>query len=71
LPRALEGFMVAQPNDPSSDNAAGVGLAIFGVSALVVLFAHRCGFGIARGAKLAQGDARSLLNDLTHSSGGT
>jgi len=46
-------FMVAQPNDPSSDNAAGAGLVIFGVPAFVVLLALiAVGFGIARGAKL-------------------
>ncbi len=45
--------MVAQPNDPSSDNAAGAGLVIFGVPAFAVLLALiAVGFGIARGAKL-------------------
>jgi len=54
-------FMVAQPNDPSSDNAAGAGLVIFGVPAFVVLLALiAVGFGIARGAKLVYRAPRFL-----------
>ncbi len=54
-------FMVEQPNDPSSDNAAGVGLVIFGVPAFVVLLALiAVGFGITRGAKLVYRTPRFL-----------
>ena len=54
-------FMVAQPNDPSSDNAAGAGLVIFGVPAFVVLLALiAVGFGITRGAKLVYRTPRFL-----------
>lgn len=53
--------MVEQPNDPSSDNAAGAGLVIFGVPAFVVLLALiTAGFGVTRGAKLVYRATRGL-----------